>query len=281
MEAGIIFIGDVFEGVNLMSFEQMVNKYKIPRKEFWKYLQLRSSITSVNKKHPLISQTDIQEVFQSDWLIEGGASRFYRLMRHSQPPKTDGLKRSWEEDLGREISQEVWKDIVGSWYRTSREMQTRLITYKIINRGYWTPCKMARLKLRESDICWRCDEDRGTLLHMLYECKMTQNLWENMITFLGDVLGAELLQSPALCILGIITEGVGLSAQQTLWCRLALITGCRVVLRHWKTKGTIPFNEWMVEMTKIASYEQMIYKLNHRQEVFQKIWGPYINVISG
>uniref|UniRef100_A0A671VMM1 Reverse transcriptase zinc-binding domain-containing protein n=1 Tax=Sparus aurata TaxID=8175 RepID=A0A671VMM1_SPAAU len=89
---------------------------------------------------------------------------------------------------------------------------------------------MARLKIRDSDICWRCDRSRGTLIHMLYECQMTWNLWENVIIFLNNVFRTELIQSPALCILGILTEGVDLSAQQTLWCRLALSTSCRTVL---------------------------------------------------
>lgn len=116
---------------------------------------------------------------------------------------------------------------------------------------------------------------------MLYECEMTQNLWERIILFINKVLRTDLSQSPALCILGIITEGVELLSQQTQWCRVALITGCRIVLRHWKSKSVIPFNEWMGEMTKIASYEQLIFRLNNREEVFMKIWGPYMNFILG
>jgi len=126
-----------------------------------------------------------------------------------------------------------WKELIGSWYKTSREVQTRLITYKIIHRMYWTRCKMARLKLCESEMCWRCERSRGTLLHM-YECEMTHNLWEKIILLINKVLRTDLSQSPALCMLSIITEGVELSYQQTQWCRLALTTGCRVVLRHQK-----------------------------------------------
>ncbi len=84
------------------------------------------------------------------------------------------------------------------------------------------------------------------------------------------------------CVLHIVyntRREVGLSAQQILWGTLALITGCMIVLRHWKTKNTIPFNEWWAEMTKITNYEQLIFKLNNRQEVFWEIWGPYMNTI--
>ncbi len=84
---------------------------------------------------------------------------------------------------------------------------------------------------------------------------MTQNLWENVILFINKVLRTDLSQSPALCILGVIAKGLELSSQQTLWCRLALAMGCRIVLRHWKSKNVIPLNEWLGEMTKIANYE--------------------------
>ena len=57
------------------------------------------------------------------------------------------------------------------------------------------------------------------------ECEKTQNLWENIILFINKVFGIDLSQSPALCILGIVTEGAELSLQQTLWCRLALRLG--------------------------------------------------------
>lgn len=200
-------------------------------------------------------------------------------MRQSHPPKLEGLKRAWDEDLQGEISGEQWEEITRSWYKISREIQTRLITYKIIHRLYWTPCKMARLKLCDSELCWRCERSRGTLLHMLYECEKTQNLWENIILFINKVFGIDLSRSPALCILGIVTEGVELSLQQTLWCRLALTTGCRIVLRHWKTKNILQFNEWLEEMNKIASYEQLIFRLNNKEEVFMKIWGPYMRLV--
>ena len=107
-------------------------------------------------------------------------------------------------------------------------------------------------------------------LNTLYNCQMTKNLWNNIIFFLNRVLGTAMMQSPALCILGMIPEGVGLTGQQVSWCRLALITDCRIVLRNWKTKNVIPFNEWCGEITKIANYEQLIFKLVWRMKQGKK-----------
>uniref|UniRef100_A0A3P8RLF1 Reverse transcriptase domain-containing protein n=1 Tax=Amphiprion percula TaxID=161767 RepID=A0A3P8RLF1_AMPPE len=262
-EAGIIYIEDVLEGDKFISFEQIMTKYHIPKTDFWKYLQLRSCLLSMQKRTPLIKQTLVQEMIQANQLTKKTASAFYSLMRQSHPPGLSGLKR-------------MWKDITGSWYKISREMKTRLIIYKIIHRCYWTPCKMAKLKLRDSDLCWRCHRSKGTLLHMLYDCYLTQNLWKTIIGFVNKVLGTKFVQNPALCTLGIGVREEGLTVQQTLWCRLALSTGCRIVLRHWKTDNIVSFSEWMGEMTKIANFEQSIFKINNKLNIFQKIWGPFM-----
>lgn len=94
--AGISFIGDVLEGDDFMSFAQMVSKYRIPKQDFWKYLQLRSCMLSAQRKFPLLPQTELQKILQGNQGTRSSASKFYSLMRQSHPPKLDGLKRAWE-----------------------------------------------------------------------------------------------------------------------------------------------------------------------------------------
>lgn len=150
-----------------------------------------------------------------------------------------------------------WKKLTGSWCKTSREMQTRLIIYKVIHWLYWTPCKMKRLKLCETELCWRCDENRGTLLYM-YKCEKILNVWENVILCHSSTKYLKFILEPRTMCLEV-------SYQQTLWCRLALITGCRIALRHWKTQIIIQFNEWLREINKITSYGQLMFRLNNKE----------------
>lgn len=86
----------MFVDKNFLSFGQMIVKYKIPKKEFWKHLQLRSSVKSSKSKVLLISQPVIQEMVQVSLLVKGRAFRFYKLMRKSHAPKLKGFKRAWE-----------------------------------------------------------------------------------------------------------------------------------------------------------------------------------------
>ena len=76
------------------------------------------------------------------------SSKFNEFIRSTQVPKLDGLKVCWDRDLAQEIPENDCKKLCASWYCYSRETQSQHICYKILNRSYWTPSKLARLKLR-------------------------------------------------------------------------------------------------------------------------------------
>uniref|UniRef100_A0A8C6SC24 Reverse transcriptase zinc-binding domain-containing protein n=1 Tax=Neogobius melanostomus TaxID=47308 RepID=A0A8C6SC24_9GOBI len=98
-------------------------------------------------------------------------------------------------------------------------VQSQLINYKILNRCYWTPSRMARLKLINDAKCWRCNQTTGTMIHMLYECDKVVVFWDKLIAFLNKLLNLAWHKNPGLCMLGIFQKD-GLSYEQTLWCRL-------------------------------------------------------------
>ena len=234
---------------------------------------------TADRKKPFAPVTCIQEIWRLNEELTGSlTTRFYNMFRDHQPPNYDGIKLTWENDLGQTIDDETWTEVVQSWYSVARDMQARLICFKILNRSYWTPSKMARLGLREDRNCWRCNKEIGTLLHMLYECEMVHGFWSTVIRHVNDIMETNFTMNPALCVLGILN--VPLSSQKNAWVTLALITGCRIVLRHWKSKERITIKEWKDEIARVASFEQLIHKINNSLHVFQKVWGPYIRSIG-
>ena len=53
LKLGIVYIGDLFEEDQFMSFEQLRKKHRLPGRDFWKYLQLRSCILLTRLKGPM------------------------------------------------------------------------------------------------------------------------------------------------------------------------------------------------------------------------------------
>jgi hypothetical protein len=74
-------------------------------------------------------------------------------------------------------------------------------------RFHLTPVRMARIKNSGDSRCWRGCEERGTLLHCWWDCKLVQPLWKSVWWFLRK-LDIVLLLDPAIPLLGIYLEDV-------------------------------------------------------------------------
>lgn len=142
-----------------------------------------------------------------------GGSAFHAYIRDANAPNLDGLKVAWERGLGGMIKEETWKQVVSKWHTNVREIQSQQINYKILNGCYWTPSSLARLKLRDTALCWRCDKDTGNMVH---ECDKVEELWEKIVQFVNNTFSLSLNKNPALCMLGIIPEDLHISRQQIL-----------------------------------------------------------------
>ncbi len=63
------------------------------------------------------------------------------------------------------------------------------------------------------------------------------------------------------------------------WLKVALTTAKRVILRHWAGKNNPTYSEWLNALTETASYEQLIYKINGRMDIYTEIWEPFLTQI--
>ena len=83
---------------------------------------------------------------------------------------------------------------------TIRDMQI-----KTTLRYHLTPARMAIIKKSTHDKCWRGCEDKRTLLHCWWDCKLVQPLWKTLWRCFRK-LKIELSFDPAIPLLGIYPE---------------------------------------------------------------------------
>jgi hypothetical protein len=90
---------------------------------------------------------------------------------------------------------------------------------------------MAKIKNSGDSRCWQRCEERGTLLHCWWDCKLVQPLWKSVWQFFRkfDIV---LLEGPAIPLLGIYPEDVLTGNKDT--CSTMLIAALLIIARSWK-----------------------------------------------
>jgi hypothetical protein len=119
-----------------------------------------------------------------------------------------------------------------------REMQI-----KTTLRFYLTPVRMAKIKNSGDCRCWRGCEERGTLFHCWWDCKLVQPLWKSFWRFLRK-LDIVLLEDPAIPFLGIYLD-VPSGNKDT--CSTMFIVVLFIIARSWKQPRCPSTEEWITE----------------------------------
>lgn len=88
--------------------------------------------------------------------------------------------QKWSQILQRPIFLPQWQKIWETVSKSSRCIEQRETVYKIIFFWYRTPAVLHKYDPKVPLVCWRCQDNIGSLFHIFWDCPIIQPFWSSI-----------------------------------------------------------------------------------------------------
>ena len=158
-----------------MEIKTKVNKWDLIK--LISFCTAKETISKV-KRQP----SEWEKIIANETTDKGLIYKTYKQLIQLNTRKTNNPIKKWEKELNRHFSKED-KQMANacSILLIIKEMQIKTTV-----RYHFTPVKMAIIKKSTKNRCWRGCDEKGTLVHCWWECKLVQPLWKTVWRFLKN-----------------------------------------------------------------------------------------------
>lgn len=137
---GICSLKDIYIDGHFPSFQQLRVKFNLPNSHFFRFLQLRHFIKASIPQFDLIPRNSVLDSFVSvEPYTRGAVSRFYRALLDIYSPSSDSFREQWQEELGVDVTDDVWQECIQNIYCSSINARHNLIQFKVVYRLHFSP----------------------------------------------------------------------------------------------------------------------------------------------
>jgi len=246
---GISSLQDLYVDNNFASFEQLVNKFDIPRSHFFRYLQLRNFVTSHSDCFPSCPPTSLLDsILRIGTKSKQIIGRIYSLLNLHNLATLDHLKNKWEEDLNEQIPDAIWQKIIRRIYSSSICQRHVVVQFKIVHRLHWSKVRLSRIRPELDPTCDRCRQDPANLLHMFWTCPRLYNYWQSIFNTFSKIIEKPIDPSPFIALFGVTPQGVHLDKYECNMIAFCTLLARRLILFRWKDPLPPTHSLWIKEI---------------------------------
>lgn len=155
------------------------------------------------------------------------------LSRHcAQPLHITKIK--WEEDLGEEISEELWDVILRRVHSSSICARHGLTLCKILHRTHLTKARLSKIYKDDDPMCDRCRQAPATYIHVFWSCPSLNTCWLEIFNSISDCTGIQFEPTAFTALFGVPPYTLLLPKYKADFVAfVTLLARCLILLR-WK-----------------------------------------------
>ena len=117
----------------------------------------------------------------------------------------------WLQELGTNFCEGIYQFGLEhlNIYKVTNEAKYRSFQYRLLQRGLVTNIQLYKWKITTTELCSFCSEEKETIIHLMYHCKIVQELWGKIIKMLQEKFSNQVMDiSPTAIIFNKVFKQV-------------------------------------------------------------------------
>lgn len=175
-------------------------------------------------------------------------------------------QRKWNLEFN--FNEQDWKNIYKLPFVCTKDPKLQWFQYRINHRIIGTNHLLSKMGLRDNSNCSFCAMNPETITHLFWECEFSQNLLQNVKTFIKDKCSLDNLDwTKADVIFGLRDSQKALNN---------IMLTIKLHIYQSKMKSSLPNLEVLKkQLVSLINTERFNAQKTMTLENFDKIWGTY------
>lgn len=264
-EAGLQLASHFSSGGRWKTYTELADPNGEFHLDFMRTLQLRHFLNSIQPPTDNSQGlTTLEELCTDTGVLPHTLSLTYNLLNTPSSDYVPPGLLQWEEELDCRFSPTKRQHILRFTHKSSIYAKTQETNYKVLSRWYRTPTLLHRIFPTTSDLCWRCQMDKGTLLHIFWSCPKLTQYWKVIRETVQLFTDRTIPNDPAFFLLHATDTPDKIYKKSVIRHLLDAARAC--IPLCWKSTLPPTIDMWLGKVEDIKRTAQ------HREEAFSKTW---------
>uniref|UniRef100_A0A8C8E244 Reverse transcriptase domain-containing protein n=1 Tax=Oryzias sinensis TaxID=183150 RepID=A0A8C8E244_9TELE len=279
---GLLYIHQLIDSEHLMSFEQLSRRFKLQKSDFFRYLQMRSFLTTHKEWNKVLNPTPIEALLIQYQKEDGDKKLITKGYKIFVSINNDGpvrAKQGWEAEAARGIPDEMWEEACTEAHLATNSNTWREFKWKVISRYFRTPDIVSKMNPNVPSLCWRnCGSVVPNHTHVFWTCPKLQNFWDEVYGAIKQVFQVDIPRDLMVALLGIIPAQIRGRAESYL-LNVLFTAALKCITIRWMKTEPPTLDIWIQKVREIFQMERITFLLRHQMQNFNARWGPAKSLI--